>query len=333
MNDQQPTPEKVMRIVTGGWACSILGSAVIHSLFRHLEGEGLSAKEVSQKSGISGRGAQALLDGLLGLGLIDLKDGRYRNTPDASTYLVEGKPTYLGGMAKLNYLDFERWSTLAEAVKSGAPQIKNTSDTPENPYWEMLVPSIAALSFPVAQMAADRLGLAKAGPVKWLDIGGGSGIYSAVWLGLNRQATGFQLDWPNVNRIARDFVGKFGVADRFKTIDGDFHTARLDDGAYDFLIYSHIAHQETPESNLAVFKKFRKALKPGGTLVISDFVVNDDRTAHHPFALMFYSVMLLQTPGGATYRQSDYRNWLKEADFKTVSIEPTPTPATLIFAQ
>src|SRR5262245_52649710 len=114
MGDAQRSPDKVMKIVTGGWACSILGSAVIHSLFRHLEGEGLSAEVLGQRAGISRRGAQALLDGLLGLELVELKDGRYRNTPDASTFLVEGKPSYLGGMAQLNYKDFDRWSTLAE---------------------------------------------------------------------------------------------------------------------------------------------------------------------------------------------------------------------------
>ncbi len=321
-----------MQIITGGWRCSILGSAVTHSLFRHLEQDGQTAETLSQKAGISKRGAQALLDGLVGLGLVELKDGRYRNTPNASTFLIEGKPSYLGGMAKLNYRDFDRWSTLADAVKQGVPQLKNTGQMPENPYWEELVPSIAALSFPVAQIAAQRLKLPETGPVSWLDIGGGSGVYSAVWLGANRQARANQLDWPNVNRIARDFVGRFGVADRFQTIDGDFHTSDLGKGTYDFIIYSHIAHMETPEDNLAAFKKFRKALKPGGTLVISDFVVNDDRTAHHPFALLFYSVMLLQTPAGATYRQCDYQNWLTEAGFQSVSIEPTPTPATLIYA-
>src|SRR5262245_38836910 len=134
MSSQQPTPDKVMRIVTGGWACSILGSAVIHSLFRHLEGEGLPVETLSQKAGISRRGVQALLDGLLGLGLVELQDGRYRNTPDASTFLIEGKPSYLGGMAKMNYLDFGRWSTLAEAAKSGVPQVQDTTEVPENPY-------------------------------------------------------------------------------------------------------------------------------------------------------------------------------------------------------
>jgi hypothetical protein len=45
-------------------------------------------------------------------------------------------------------------------------------------------------------------------------------------------------------------------------------------------VYSHIAHQEGPQGNVAIFAKFRGAFKLGGTLVISDFVVDDDRSGH-----------------------------------------------------
>jgi hypothetical protein len=77
---------------------------------------------------------------------------------------------------------------------------------------------------------------------------------------------------------------------------------------------------------VAIFKKFRKALKPGGILVINDFVLNDDRTGH-PFAMIFPAQMLLVTKAGNAWRQSDYRAWLKEAGFTAVEIVPTPTPA------
>jgi hypothetical protein len=177
-------------------------------------------------------------------------------------------------------------------------------------------------------MTAERLGIAKAGPVRWLDVGGGSGIWSAVWLEANKEATGVQLDWPVVNTIAKQFVTQFSVADRFETIDGDFHTVDFGSASYDFAMYGNIAHQETPANNVAILRKFRKALKPGGTLLINDFVLNDDRTGH-PFAMMFASQMLLATTGGNSWCQSDYRAWLGEAGFESVDIVPTPSPATV----
>jgi SAM-dependent methyltransferase len=326
-----PTPDKVMQLITGSWATSILGASAKHGIFTALEGNPDTAENVAKKTGISFRGAQALLDGLTGLGLVTLSQGKYQNSPDASSFLVKGKPSYFGAMAELFLEDFATWQKLPEAAKTGLPSAPNAADVADNPFWHALVPAIAALSFPVAQMAAERLGIGKAGAPSWLDVGGGSGVWSAVWLGANKQAKGIQLDWPNVNKIGGGFVANFGVADRFQTIDGDFHTTDFGSEKYDFGIYAHIAHQETPADNLAVFRKFRKALKPGGTLVVNDFILNDDRTGH-PFAMMFASQMLVVTKGGFTYRKSDYRAWLGEAGFKSVEIVPTPTPATLVFA-
>ena len=82
----------------------------------------------------------------------------------------------------------------------------------------------------------------------------------------------------------------------------------------------------------AISGKLRNALKPGGTLVVSDFILNDDRTGH-PFAMMFASQMLVVTKEGATYRQADYRAWLAEAGFTSIDIVPTATPATVVFAR
>jgi hypothetical protein len=89
---------------------------------------------------------------------------------------------------------------------------------------------------------------------------------------------------------------------------------------------------DSPESNRASFRKFRNALKPGGTLMINDFVLSDERTGT-PFAMMFSSQMLVMTKEGSAYRQADYRKWLGEAGFKSIEIVPTQTPSTLVFAK
>jgi hypothetical protein len=330
MTNDAPKPDKIMQLVSGAWASSILGAAAIHGVFNHLE-SGLTAAELAKKTGISLRGAQALLDGLLGLELVTMEAGRYRNGPESSAFLVEGKPSSFAGLAKWSLSYLPRWADLAEVARTGVPTATETADLAENPFWEQLVTSIAVLSFPLAQAAAERLGLATAGAVKWLDVGGGSGVYSAVWLGANPKAQAVQLDWANVNRIAKGFVARFGVGDRFGTIDGDFHTTDFG-GGYDVAIYSHIAHQESPKSNKAVFLKFRKALKPGGTLLISDFVLDDERRGH-PFTLMFTANMLLHSKEGAAYRQADYRAWLQDSGFKSVEIEATAGAASLIYAR
>jgi len=329
---RRPTPDRIMQIITGGWATAILGAAAQHGVFEALDPDGNDVAGVVQQTGISARGAVALLDGLTGLGLLVHSGERYHNTPEASMFLIRQRPAYLGAMGQVMTHALTDWARLPEVAGSGVPVAENTSDVPDNAFWHMLVTAIAAMSLPVAKMAAERLGLKQAGAARWLDVGGGSGVWSAAWLSENRAARAVQLDWPQVNAIARDYVGKFGVADRFQTIDADLHEADLGAAEYDYGIYGHIAHQETPVSNIAMFKKFRRAIKPGGTLLVNDFVLDDDRSGN-PFAMMFAAQMLLVTQGGCTWRRCDYRAWLSDAGFSSVEFVPTPSPSTLMLAR
>jgi SAM-dependent methyltransferase len=332
MTSNQPTPDRIMQLATGYWATGILGAAASHALFTHLEAGADTAAQLADRAAVSQRGVQALLDGLVSLGLVELRDGRYRNTPEAATFLVEGQPSCLSSFAKLKLAHMGSLADLPDVVRAGGPVADAAVEVADNPHWEEVVPAIAAQSVPVAMIAADALRLAEAGEISILDIGGGSGIYSAIWLELNPAARSTQLDWGPVNAIARRLVAERGAADRFTCVDGDFHTTDFGTAAHDIAVYSHIAHQEGPEDNMAIFAKVRGALKPGGTLVICDFVVEDDRSGP-PFPLLFAAEMLLKSKQGGTWRWADYRAWLAKAGFEDVSFHPTPSPATLIFAR
>src|SRR3569832_391172 len=130
-----PSPEKVMQLISGGWAAAILGAGAKHGVFNALEDGGDDAASVAKKAGISARGAQAVLDGLTGLGLLSLSNGRYTNTPESAQFLVKGKPSYLGGMAEVMTASLVDWATLPAAVKSGSPTGSATATDPDNEFW------------------------------------------------------------------------------------------------------------------------------------------------------------------------------------------------------
>jgi SAM-dependent methyltransferase len=332
MNSGQPGSERILRLINGYWATGILGAAASHSLFTHLEADAADASQLAARAGISQRGAQALLNGLVSIGLVELHDDKYRNSAEASAFLVEGRPTCLSGFAKLKLDHMVTLTGLPEVVRAGGPLTDATVEVADNPHWQALVQALAAQSVPVAEIAADTLRLAEAGEISILDIGGGSGIYSAIWLGLNPAARSTQLDWAPINAIARRLLAKRAVGNRFTCIDGDFHTTDFGTAAYDVVVYSHIAHQEGPEENIATFARARDALKPGGTLVICDYVVDDDRGGP-PFSLTFAAEMLLKSRRGETWRRADYHAWLTKAGYEEISFQPTHSPATLVFAK
>jgi SAM-dependent methyltransferase len=325
-----PTPERILQISTGGWACAALAAGVEHGVFEHLSRGVRTPEALAKAAGISPRGAQAILDALHGLALVRRERDGYVNAEDAAVFLVPGAPAYVGDFALQHLRDFPLWERLPESVRTGKPA--QSLQTPENPYWESLVVAIAPLAFPCAKQAVARLDVPLARSLDVLDVGGGAGAWSAVFLGANPRARATQVDWANVNRIARGFVARFGVGDRFATVDGDFHEVDLGQARHDVAVLSHIAHQESPEENVRLFTRLRRALRPGGTLVIADFVLSKDRGGH-PFALLFHATMLLNTAEGAAWTEPDYRAWLSEAGFRDVSFETTPTPATLVYAR
>ncbi|MGY1439932.1 class I SAM-dependent methyltransferase [Streptomyces reniochalinae] len=331
MTDNQPAPDGVLRLINGYWATGVIGAAAGHSLFTHLENGAGTATELADRAGIAERGAQTLLDGLVSVGLVEVHGGRYRNTPEASAYLVDGTPTSLSGFAKLKLKHMSGLTALPEVVRAGGPVHDAVTEVADNPHWEELVTALAAQSVPTATMAAEVLEVASAGPLSVLDVGGGSGVYSSVLLEANPAARSTQIDWERINGIARRLLAERGVADRFTTVAGDFHTTDFGTGEYDIALYSHIAHQEGPEDNVEVFARLRGALKPGGALVVCDYVVDDDRSGP-AFPLMFAAEMLVKSNRGGTWRRSDYRDWLLKAGFRDVSFHAAP-PATLVIAR
>ena len=147
------------------------------------------------------RGMQALLDGLVGLELLHAQDHRYSNTEEAAVFLVKTRASYLGDYVVLQKSMLDRWVSFTDIVRHGSDAF--ISNIENNSFWESVVRGIAPLMIPVARQAAQTLDIVSHGPCRVLDIGGGSGVYSGVWLALNPEAEVTQLDWENVNQLAR----------------------------------------------------------------------------------------------------------------------------------
>jgi SAM-dependent methyltransferase len=322
--------ERLMQIQGGFRASALLAAGATHRIFTHIEDGARTAEEISARAGISLRGAVALLDGLTGLGVIERSLGRYTNAADTSQFLVEGKPSSMTGFARLALADMPDFAQLAEVARTGQP-LAAPPPSDDDPSWIDLVSAIAPLARPAALAIARHLRVAEARRPSILDVGGGSGMYTLVCLGESPEATGVQIDWPSVNRVARRLAEGLGLADRFRTVDGDLRTASFGEGAHDVVIYAHVAHLLSPAENVAVLSRIRRALRPGGRLAVSDFILDEDRHGKS-FAGMFHTNMLLHTREGAVWREADYRAWLGEAGFVDVTFVDTETPATLVFA-
>src|SRR5262249_36773126 len=111
---------------------------------------------------------------------------------------------------------------------------------------------------------------------------------------------------------------------------GDLHAVDFGSG-HDIAIFGHILHSEGVERSRKLLQKTFAALAPGGTAVVAEFLVNEERTGS-PTGLIFGVNMLVNTDEGDTFSFSEIRRWLEEAGFRDARTVEGPGPSPLILA-
>src|SRR5206468_13109867 len=140
--------------------------------------------ELAAASGASRRGLRMLLNAMVGLGFLK-RDGtgeaaRYGLTPESDAFLVEGRPGYHGAFVQLSSRRLAaNWQHLTECVRTGAPVTHVEKPEEGAQLWDELVEAIFPLSFPAASRVAEELRRLYPGrPLRLLDVGAGSGVWS-----------------------------------------------------------------------------------------------------------------------------------------------------------
>jgi len=86
-------------------------------------------------------------------------------------------------------------------------------------------------------------------------------------------------------------------------------------------LHPHVgAHEQHLRARLALLKKVRAALNPGGRVVVQEFAIDASRTKP-PQAALFSVNMLVNTPGGRCYAPGEIKGWLKEAGYRGIKAE------------
>jgi predicted O-methyltransferase YrrM len=317
-----PSPLPLMELSTAFWAFKTLASAHELDLFTRLSGtEGTTAERLAADLGVDVRPAEMLLTGCASLGLLHKHDGRYANSALSEEYLVRGKEYYFGGVVTM--LDrrlYPGWGKLTEAIRTNRPTTwdpdhERSLFEGEDPavletFWEAMH-SISTVTARVLAQAVDL-----SGARRLLDVGGGSGAYDIELCKHYPSLRATVFDLPFVAAIAGAKAAALGLSDRVDTCGGDFFTDSALPPGYDVHLFSMIMHDWTEEHDRELLAKSYEALESGGTVVISELLVDDDKTGPAPAALMSLN-MLIETEG-RNYTPAEYGAWLRDTGFRDV---------------
>ncbi len=279
-------------------------------LFTLLAPAPLARDEIAAKIGADPRALEMLLDALAAQGLL-VKEGRtWRTEPSVEPFLVQGGGDSVLPMVLHAANLWNRWSELKRKVVPGGGGAAGPDSL------EAFIGAMHVVAAPQADLIVAAVGAGEAR--RLLDVGGASGTYTLAFLRAHPGMTATLFDLPAVVEMARRRLGAAGVLPRVTLAGGDFTTAPLPPG-HDLAFVSAIIHQSSPTENLALYRKIREALVPGGRLVIRDHVMQPDRTRPRAGAL-FAINMLVGTAGGGTYTLDEIAGGLTQSGFERVRL-------------
>jgi len=280
MTDRIETAEAVSEIAFGFMASKALFAALHIDVFTQLADGPKTSAELAAATEVPENRIITLMTALNSVGLVARDGERYANSPGAEAFLSRE--------SKYDFGDYLRYQ-IDQQMYPFLGQLNEVLDGSLGPdavdsyqHW-MSDPEQAALysnaqhagSLGPGRTIARTIDLSAAKTL--LDVGGGTGAMTIRLLEANPELTSTIIDFPNVAEIGWRFVSEAGLVDRVRYIPSNALTVEWPKGQDAILmsyLFSGIPGSEVPRLVQYAFD----CLAPGGTYMVHDFMVEDDRS-------------------------------------------------------
>ncbi len=321
--EARTSPAPLIELATAYWGSATLIAAIRLRLFSEIAAGSHSVNAISDALGAKLEATEALLCACASLQLLTRDGDSFDNTEIASTYLVEGKPGYLGPALLYNGDVFPLWNELNQVILRGdADQAPDQYLGDDASRTKNFVFGMHHRAMGIGQAVAQVIDLS--GRRRLADLGGGPGTYSALLTGKHAGLTADVLDLPKVVEIASQIMVSMDAEERVNCLPFDYYVDELP-GRYDAVLISGVLHREQPSGVRSIFKKAVAALEPGGVLYISDVMLNDDRDGP-VFSTMFALNMRVLAHDGRCHSVSEQAQWLEELGLTVTETHQLPAP-------
>jgi protein-L-isoaspartate O-methyltransferase len=326
MSIPKTSPKSIFELRESAFANDLFITAVSHfDFFNFLKKHPSNIDGICRSLKIKKRPADVMLTLFKAYGFVKEEDGKYCLSDTSVYYLTEGSRFDLSSYVS----SLEGRPTVEEMKKvlmTGKPanwaavkKLANWKDSMEHiGFARSYTAGMNSRGAYLANGLADAVDLEKYNKI--LDIGGGSGIYSAVLLNKNLKMTAAVYEKTPVDKVARYSINGFGLNKRMDVIQGDMFNKNLP-GGYDVHLLSHVIHDWDFNEVEKISKKSFNSLDPGGLVVIHDAHINENKTG--PLSVAEYSVLLMFLTEGKCYSIAEIKGVLDKAGFRNIEYIPT----------
>lgn len=308
-------------------AAAIISAGQLH-LFEALSNGPLQIPALASATESSETGVRRLVDFLVAVGYLIEDEQGISNAPQTERWFTsKGDVDYSAGLRWTG----ESWSLmsrLADSVRRGAPVTTLWESMEAQPSWGPMFSNYMHAFARHLTADLEQHVTFPTGARRLLDLGGSHGIHTAAFCRRHPELHATIVDFSAALTNTRALLEKEGVADRVTLVPGDLTASDWGTG-YDAMLVLSVAHNQTPEVNQRLFLKAGTVLRPGGALVIHEYLTGQPRDVYDAA----FRLTLLTETATRTYSEAEYAGWLDAAGFvdrRRIDLEPREKGSLLV---
>jgi hypothetical protein len=304
-------PETIQKLGTAPYAAFAMIAGMQLELFTPLGAGPMRAEQLAEALGVGAAKLTPLLYALVAADLLTVQEGRFANTPEADTFLVRGKPTYLGGRHTYYTARYQEVLQTAASIRTGRPQAKLDFAVMSSDALETFLRGLHPATLAAGRDLVTRYDFAAHRHL--LDVGGGSGGMALAIAAACPQLRATVIDLPSVTPVTQRFIAQEGMTERVAVVTGDVVRGPLS-GTYDVAVLRALIQVLSPEEAQRVFQNLIQVLEPGSPIYVLGNILDDTRLSP-PETVTMNLLFLNIYDEGQAYTEQEYRTWLTAAGF------------------
>lgn len=312
MSEEKPTltPDTINRLEAGVPPALALLAGMELDVFSQLADGPCAPAAMAANLGLDADRLSRLLYALVLTNLITHENGRFANSPEADTFLVKGRPRYIGGGHELTREIWEADLRSAESIRRGAPAALHDFAGMDEASLTAFLRGMIPFAMATGRALGRQFDFSQVRSI--VDVGGGSGAALAGLMERHTTMRGTLFELRGVAKAATVLLKDFPCRDRISIETGNITTEPLR-GQHDVALLRALVQVLSPEDAAKAIGHAVAGLRPGGHIYITGSgILNDDRLS--PTAGVYLNVTLMNFyPAGRSYTVSEHVDWLKAA--------------------
>jgi acetylserotonin N-methyltransferase len=332
-----PDAAPVLDLIEAFRRSKTMFTALSMGIFDRLHEAPAAAANLALAMGAHGGATERLLDACAALGLLEKRDGFYRNAAVAETYLWSGSPHSMDGYVR--YSDealYPMWGDLEGAVREGAPRWHKVFGVEGGIFSGFFRTEEAKRGFlrgmhGFGMLTSPRVvgAFDLSGYRRMADLGGATGHLVLAACERYPDLRGVVFDLPAVAALAEEYRGLSPARDRVEIRAGDFFDDELPDA--DLYAVGRILHDWSDDKIARLLRKIARRLPQNGALLVAEKLLAEDGVG--PLAANMQSLNMLVVTEGRERSLSDYTRLLRDSGFTEVEGRRTGVALDAILAR